>query len=174
MSEAEETAEETAEESIKVIGRTHAAPDPARRYVYLAGPVEVEDTWRKTAAKALGEMGFEALDPMRGEDIKAVGKHVVTDYPDALVVERDLNDLERVRLSGGLCIMNFNTTKDGRRPGATWCELENCRKAGIPVIAIVGRNTHPATKNNPWVKVLAAARVTSLKAALELIEAYFI
>ncbi len=42
--------------------------------------------------------------------IKKVGKHMVTDRSDQAVVNRDLSDLKRTADSGGLCIMNLNTT----------------------------------------------------------------
>jgi hypothetical protein len=122
----------------------------------------------------LNKLDLEGLDPMRGELIKKVGKHIVTDKPDNLIVARDLNDLKRTADSGGLCIMNLNTTREGRRPGATMSELEFCRANGIPVIAIVGKMCHPQFKNNPWVNVIAAATVTSVTAALKLIEDYFV
>lgn len=154
--------------------KAHASPDPVRRYVYLAGPVEEEDTWRTRAVEQLEKLGMEGLDPMRGELIKKVGKHIVTDKPDNLIVARDLNDLKRTADSGGVCIMNLSTTKEGRRPGATMAELEYCRANGIPVIAIVGKTCHPQFRNNPWVNVIAAATVTSLTAALKLVEDYFV
>ena len=50
-----------------------------RRYVYLAGAVEIVDTWRERAATELRAAGFEPLDPMRGEICKQKGKHVVSD-----------------------------------------------------------------------------------------------
>jgi len=152
----------------------HAAADPERRYVYLAGPVEEKDTWRGKTVEHLAKLGLEGLDPMRGESIKKIGKRLVTDRSDSAVVSRDLNDLKRTANSGGLCIMNFNTTKDDRRPGATMCELENCREHGIPVIAVIGKATHPQFRNNAWVNVLSAATVTSVTAALKLIEDYFV
>jgi hypothetical protein len=154
--------------------KAHAAPDPERRYVYLAGPVEEVDTWRARASERLALLGLEGLDPMRGENIKKVGSHMTTDRPDNAVVSRDLSDMKRTAKSGGLCIMNFNTTKEGRRPGATMCELEYCRNAGIPVIAVIGKTCHPQFKNNPWVNVIASAQVTSVTAALKLIEDYFV
>lgn len=170
MSEPEETTEET----IEPTRVAHAAEVPARRYVYLAGPVEEEDTWRAVSMEYLAKLGFEGLHPMRGELIKKVGKRMATDKPDSLIVSRDLNDLKRTADSGGLCIMNLNTTKEDRRPGATMSELEFCRANGIPVIAIIGKSCHPQFRNNPWVNVIAAAIVTSRTAALKLIEEYFV
>ena len=165
---------EQTEESLEPTRVAHAAEVPTRRYVYLAGPVEEEDTWRSASVEYLAKLGLEGLDPMRGELLKKVGKRIKTDKPDNLIVARDLNDLKRTADSGGLCIMNLNTTKTDRRPGATMCELEFCRANGIPVIAIVGKTCHPQFRDNPWVNVIAAAIVSSRTAALKLIEEYFV
>jgi len=170
MTEQIEQTEEVAEPTRKA----HACPDPDRRYVYLAGPVEEEDTWRARSMEYLAKLWLEGLDPMRGETLKKVGKRILTDKPDNAIVSRDLNDLKRVADSGGLCIMNLNTTKEDRRPGATMSELEFCRANGIPVIAIIGKTCHPQFRDNPWVNVIAAAKVTSVTAALKLIEEYFV
>ncbi len=144
-----------------------------RRYVYLAGAVEIVDTWRGRAATELRAAGFEPLDPMRGEICKQKGKHVVSDISGELIVSRDLNDLRRVAASGGLCLMHLKTTAEGRNPTATLCELMFCYDHGIPVIAVIGPKCSPILREHPWVHVLTAHRPTSVTAALELITTYF-
>lgn len=144
-----------------------------RRYVYLAGAVEIVDTWRERAAQVLEEAGFGALDPMRGEICKQKGKHVVSDISGELIVARDLNDLQRVANSGGLCLMHLKTTAEGRAPTATLCELMFCYLNQIPVIAVVGPKCSPILREHPWVHVLTVHRPTSVTAALELITSYF-
>ena len=144
-----------------------------RRYIYLAGAVEIVDTWRERAATVLREAGFETLDPMRGEKCAQKGKHVVSDISGELIVARDLNDLRRVADSGGLCLMHLKTTAEGRAPTATLCELMFCYDHGIPVIAVIGPKCAPILREHPWVKVLTVHRPTSLTAALDLITSYF-
>ena len=144
-----------------------------RRFVYLAGAVEIVDTWRGRAAAELTEAGFTPLDPMRGEQCKQKGKHVVSDISGELIVARDLNDLQRVAASGGLCLMHLKTTAEGRAPTATLCELMFCYDHQIPVIAVIGPKCSPLLREHPWVHVLTVHRPTSLTAALDLITTYF-
>lgn len=144
-----------------------------RRYVYLAGAVEIVDTWRARAAAELTEAGFTPLDPMRGEQCKQKGKHVISDISGELIVARDLNDLQRVASSGGLCLMHLKTTAEGRAPTATLCELMFCYDHQIPVIAVIGPKCSPLLREHPWVHVLTVHRPTSLTAALDLITTYF-
>ncbi len=165
----ENTTEETYEPTRKAI--VVAAP---RRLVYLAGPVEIEDTWRKRAHIALAKMGMEGLDPMRGEEIKTVGKHLETNVPDSLLVTRDLNDLYRTKLSGGFCLMNLSTTKEGRKPIGTLFELQWCFDNNIAVIAVMGRDCDPSYRHHPWINVMVSAQVSSVTAGLKLIEQYFV
>jgi hypothetical protein len=155
------------------IGPTGPAPPP-RRYVYLAGAVEVEDTWRKRAAESLLKMGLEPLDPMRGEKHKKVGKHVQANVPASLLVMRDLNDMQRVSLSGGLVLMNLSITKEGRKPVGTLFELMWSWQERVPVIAVMGRECPPEYKNHPWIKTMVSYEASSVGAALELIEEYFV
>ena len=144
------------------------------RLVYLAGAVEITDTWRERAAKELTEAGFTALNPLRGEDYKQVGKHIVSNIPDNLIVRRDLNDLDRTQQSGGLCLMNLNKTAEGRNPIGTLFELMYCYDRGIPVIAVMSESRcDPAYRKHPWIKAMVAGEVSSVTAAIELIVSYF-
>lgn len=146
-------------------------------FVYLAGPVEVEDTWREKTAeklKKLRELGLkiEPLDPIRTEQIKR-SRGITTDIPPHAVVAMNLHDLNRTRLSGGFVLMNLNTTKEGRRPLGTLFEFQWANDHEVPVIAVVGRDAHPDIRNHPFVIRNAAYVATSLTDALNFIEAHF-
>ena len=154
--------------------KAHAMNDPARRYVYLAGPVEIEDTWRARSIDVLAKMGLEGLDPMRGEQIVAVGQCLRSNVSDSLLVARDLNDLERTRLSGGLTLMNLSKTGEGRPPIGTLFELMWCWERKVPIIAVMGRECLPRYRNHPWIKLMVSEQVPSVTAGLKLIEEYFI
>lgn len=143
------------------------------RLVYLAGPVEIKDTWRERAARELTQSGFTALNPLRGEDYKQIGKHVISDIPDALIVSRDLNDLYRTMMSGGLCLMNLSTTAEGRRPIGTLFELQYCYDNRIPVVAVMGDKCDPAYRKHPWIKTMVGYEAQSVTDALKLISTYF-
>ena len=145
-----------------------------KRCVYLAGPTEIEgDTWRTKAGEKLEQMDFEPIDPMRGEQLRRVGKHLESDVPDEAIVMRDLNDLRRTALTGGICLMSLDTTSDGRRPIGTLFELMWCWLHGVPVVAVMGRNTDPMYRTHPWVKTMVTYKATSMTDALKFIEAYF-
>lgn len=163
-----------AEDEIREPSRKANAVTPPRRYVYLAGAVEIDDTWRKRAAEALSKMGLEPLDPLRGEEHKSVGKHIQASVPDSLLVMRDLNDMQRIKLSGGLVLMNLSTTKEGRKPVGTLFELMWSWDNRVPVIAVMGRDCPPEYKNHPWIKTMVSYEATSVTAALNLIEEYFV
>jgi hypothetical protein len=141
--------------------------------VYLAGACEVEDTWRARAAKALEKLDFEPINPLRGETLRKAGKIVDTDITPKLLVTRDLYDMNQVRLSGGLFIMNLNTTSEGRKPIGTLMELCWAYVHGVPVVGIVGRDCAIEIRKHPWVEECVTHPCTSLKAALELVEEYF-
>lgn len=155
------------------INRNVGAIKPPRRYVYLAGPVELEGTWRKRAGEALTKMGLEPLDPLRGEEHKTVGKHIQASVPASLLVFRDLNDMNRIKYSGGLVLMNLSTTAEGRKPIGTLFELMWCWDNRIPVIAVMGRDCDPSYRNHPWIKTMVSYEATSVTDALNLIEEYF-
>jgi hypothetical protein len=140
-----------------------------QRIVYLAGAVELEDTWRARAYDELEVAGFLPLDPLRGEECKVVGKHLVPNIPAELIVARDLNDLRRVEQSAGICLMHFKTTEDGRGPTATLCEMMWCYDHGVPIIGVLGPKCSPYLKNHPWLKVMVTHRETSLTAAIDII-----
>lgn len=146
-----------------------------RPKVYLAGPAEVEDSWRERATKALDKLGFDVVNPMRGEKLRRgrgegdVGSNV----SDKLIVVRDHYDMNQVKLSGGFFLMNFNTTEDDRDPMGTLMELEWAYINNMPVVGILGRDTVAAIRNHPWIKELVTHPCTSLKASLNLIEQYF-
>ena len=145
----------------------------SKRIVYLAGALELEgDTWRKRAGAALAKMNFIPLDPVRRETIKKVGKYAQSDMSDLAVVNRDLNDLKRMELSGGFVLMNLNNSSDGRRPMGTLFELEWCRSRNIPVVAIMGRECDSSLKNHPWVSVSVIYKASSVQDALTFIESY--
>jgi hypothetical protein len=141
--------------------------------VYLAGAVELEDTWRSRAAEELQAAGYQTLDPLRGEECKVVGKHLVPNVPAELIVARDLNDLRRVARSSGLCLMHLKQTEDGRSPTATLCEMMWCYDHGVPIIGIIGPKCSPYLREHPWVKVMVTHKVTSLTAAIEVITGTF-
>lgn len=143
------------------------------RLVYLAGPVELKDTWRHWAMMQLSAAGFNTLDPMRGEECKKVGKHIESNVSDDLIVHRDLNDLQRVRASGGLCLMNLSTTDEGRRPMGTLFELMWCYDHQVPVVAVVGKKCDPNVRTHPWVRHMIAYPGTSVTDAVTLIKTYF-
>lgn len=145
----------------------------SERLVYLAGAVEIIDTWRERAARELTAAGYVPLNPLRGEDYRKVGKHIVSDISDTLIVRRDLNDLDRTALSGGLCLMNLSTTAEGRNPIGTLFELMYCYDRGIPVIAVMGDKCAPAYKKHPFIKEMVSCEVSSVTAALELFAHYF-
>lgn len=144
-----------------------------RPKVYLAGPAEVEDSWRDRATKALDKLGFDVINPMRGEKLRQKRGDIASDISDKLIVTRDHYDMNQVRLSGGFFLMNFSTTAEGRDPMGTLMELEWAWIHNVPVIGILGRDAAAIIKNHPWVKELVTHPSTSLKAALELIEQYF-
>jgi nucleoside 2-deoxyribosyltransferase len=145
-----------------------------KRAVYLAGPVEVEgDTWRARAAEALEKLGFEPINPLRGEEIKKVGKHIQSDVPDKAIVVRDKSDLRRVQLTGGFVVMNLCTTSDGRDPIGTLFELQWCVDRDVPVIAVMGRGCKPNYRTHPWIKEAVGYEASSLTDALNFIENYF-
>lgn len=164
----------TESEEIREPTRKSNEATPPRRYVYLAGPVELEGTWRKRAGEALAKMGLEPLDPLRGEDHKTVGKHIKASVPDSLLVMRDLNDMQRIKLSGGLVLMNLSTTAEGRKPIGTLFELMWLWDNRVPVIAVMGRDCDPSYKNHPWIKEMVSYEATSVTDALNLIEEYFV
>lgn len=162
------------EEEIREPTRKANEATPPRRYVYLAGPVELEGTWRARAGEALAKMGLEPLDPLRGEDHKTVGKHIKASVPDSLLVMRDLNDMQRIKISGGLVLMNLSTTAEGRKPIGTLFELMWCWDNRVPVIAVMGRDCAPEIKNHPWIKTMVSYEASSVTDALNLIEEYFV
>jgi hypothetical protein len=143
-------------------------------FIYLAGAVELEDTWRDRATVELLAMGFTALNPLRGENNKVVGRHLEANVTPEMIVARDLNDLWRVHQSAGVCLMHLKNTVDGRRPTATLCELMWCYLHRVPVIAVIGPKCCAYYREHPWVKVLVTHRDTSLTAALDTIEKHFV
>lgn len=146
-----------------------------KRLIYLAGPIEYEgDTWRAKATELLEKLGFKTLNPLRNEQIKKVGKHLVSDLSDTEVVRRDLDDLKRTSLSGGLILANLNKTSSGRSPIGTLFELMYAYDNNIPVVSIMGKNCDPHIKTHPWVKYCTTCTVTSLTAAVEIIERLFV
>ncbi len=163
-----------ADEEIREPTRKSGQAAPPRRYVYLAGPVELEGTWRKRASEALTKMGLEPLDPLRGEDHKTVGKHIQASVPDSLLVMRDINDMQRIKISGGLVLMNLSTTAEGRKPIGTLFELMWLWGKRVPVIAVMGRDCDPSYKNHPWIKEMVSYEASSVTDALNLIEEYFV
>ncbi len=146
----------------------------SNRHVYLCGPVEVEgDTWREKTSIKLKELGFVPIDPLRGEDLKKVGRHVESDLSDKMIVRRDLNDMERTRMSGGLVLANLQTTADGRTPIGALFEIMWANVYQVPVISVLGEKTHVSIRTHPWVKFCSTDETTSLTKALEIIERYF-
>jgi hypothetical protein len=141
----------------------------AKKVVYLAGAVELTDTWRGRAEKELRDAGFEPLNPLRGEECKAVGKHLVTNVTDKMIVARDLNDLRQVKQSAGVCLMHFKTTAEGRQPTATIAEMMWCYLNAVPIVAVIGPKCSPVLREHPWVKVMVASQSTSLTGAIETI-----
>lgn len=146
-----------------------------RPKVYLAGPAEVVDTWRGRAAKALDKLGFDAINPLRGERLKHDRRGLIgSDCPPTLMVVRDHFDMDAAKRSGGLILMSLNTSPEGREPTATLMELEYSYIKSIPVIAIASpKLCLPRYREHPWLEVMAAYRATSLTRALKVIEQYF-
>lgn len=145
------------------------------RYIYLAGPIEYQgDTWRKKASVLVKEHGFVALDPLRNENIKKVGKHLESDFTDKGIVRRDLDDLNRTRLSGGLMIANLNKTADGRECVGTLFEMMYAYDHQIPVISIMGKACPVNLKTHPWILYCSTYETTSLTGAVECIVKYFL
>ncbi len=145
-----------------------------KRLVYLAGPIEIVDTWRERAGAVLEKLGFESINPLRGEDFKKSGKYIQSDIPDTLIVMRDTNDLQRCNASGGFCLMNLAKTREGRNPIGTLFELQWCWERRLPIIAVMGAQCDPGYKNSPWIKTMVSYQATSVTDALTLIEAYFV
>jgi hypothetical protein len=141
--------------------------------VYLAGAVELEDTWRARAAEVLNAADIETINPVRGEECTVVGKHLVPNIPAEVIVSRDLNDLRRVQQAAGVCLMHFKTTADGRLPTATLCEMMWCYDHGVPVIGVIGPKCSPYLREHPWIKVMVTHRETSLTAAMDIIVEHF-
>ena len=141
-----------------------------KRIVYLAGPVEIEDTWREKAADALEKLDFKVLNPLRGEEFKRVGKHIRSSMSDKAIVQRDINDLERVKLSGGFILMNLNSTLEGRNPIGTLFELMWSYLNHVPVVAVMGRECQPVYKNHSWIKEMVMHQATSITDAINFIE----
>jgi hypothetical protein len=146
----------------------------SERFVYLAGPVEIVDTWRERAARELEAAGYTPLNPLRGEDYAQCGKHIKSSIPDQLIVTRDLNDLARTEYSGGLCLMNLSSTAEGRRPIGTLFELQWCYDHRLPVVAVMGSKCDPAYRKHPWIKVMVGYEAASVTEALALINTYFL
>lgn len=147
-----------------------------KRIVYLAGPVEVEGAvWRERVSKRLEELGFEPLNPLRGEEIRKVGKFVQSDIPDKTIVARDKSDMNRVRLTGGFVIMNLNTTNEGRPPIATLMELQWCVDHDVPVLGIMSdRDCDSRIRTHPWINESLSYKVTSVTAALAFVEGHLV
>jgi nucleoside 2-deoxyribosyltransferase len=141
--------------------------------VYLAGPCEAEDTWRERAAEKLDALGFEAVNPLRGEKLRLKRGSITSDVPGTLSFDRDHYDLEQVKLSGGLIIANLDTTREGRDPTATIAECEWAFLNRVPLIAITGKRCKADLKNHPWLERWSCARCTSLTKALQIIELFF-
>jgi hypothetical protein len=145
----------------------------SKRLVYLAGAVELEDTWRERAGDELATAGYEPINPLRGENSEKIQQKLVVDVTPELIVARDLLDLDRVRRSGGICLMHFKSTDDGRRPTATLCEMMWFYMNHVPIVAVIGPKCCAYLRDHPWVKVMVTHRETSLTGALDLIESYF-
>lgn len=144
-----------------------------KRIIYLAGPIEIQgDTWRGRASEALAKLGFDTLDPLRGEELRKVGKHIESNLSPKAIVQRDKNDLRRTEISGGIVLANLNTTKDGRNPIGTLFELEWCTNHGVPVVAVMGRDCDPNYRTHPWICESVMYQATSVTDALNFIEVY--
>jgi nucleoside 2-deoxyribosyltransferase len=146
----------------------------SNRIIYLAGPIEYEgDTWRTRATEMLAKLGFKTIDPLRNEQIYKVGKHLRSDLTDKEVVRRDLDDLRRTKLSGGLVLANLNKTSTGRSPIGTLFELMWSYDNSLPVVSIMGKNCDPHIKTHPWVRYCTTCETTSLTAAVAVIGKLF-
>lgn len=144
------------------------------RYIYLCGPVEVEgDTWREKTAEKLLSLGFHSIDPVRNENLRRVGKHIQSDIDDKMMVRRDLNDLERTRLSGGLILANLQTTSDGRTPMGSLFELMWAYIKGVPVVTILNSKVDVHIRTHPWVRYCSTYEASSMTDALKIVELYF-
>lgn len=142
----------------------------------------MEDTWREHASKLIVKIGagedeeegpFEAVNPLRGEELRNARKHVTSSLGDITIVRRDLYDIDRCARSGGLMLANLNTTSTGRTPVGTLFELQAAYDRSMPVVCVTG-NTAAHIKNHPWVKYCTAVEVTSVTRAIEAIEEIFL
>lgn len=144
-----------------------------RPSVYLAGPVEKVDTWRKLAAERLTSSGLRPINPLRNETIHFESGGVITsDIPDNAIVARDLNDLKATSLSGGFCLMNLQTSDEGRRPIGSLFELQYCYDHSIPVIAVMGEKCDRTISTHPWVRNHIVAGFPSVEEAIDFILSY--
>ena len=144
-----------------------------RRKVYLAGCVEVEDTWRGEAEKLLHDLGFETINPIRQETIRIQNGVAVSSLNPKAVMDRNLLDLHDMRRSGGFILMNLNSTREGRRPMGCLMELMWAYERQVPVIAFMGDDTHPDIRYHPWIRSCITCCSESLEGAIGIIRRYF-
>lgn len=141
--------------------------------VYLAGPVEKVDTWRKQAAKRLAKIGFQPINPLRKETISFDGSICKSEASDRVIVTRDLNDLKYTERTGGLCLMKLDTTAEGRKPIGSLFELQYCYDNTIPVVAVMGSRCDEGIRTHPWVRHHIVKAFPTVEEAISFIEDYF-
>jgi len=141
--------------------------------VYLAGPVEKVDTWRKQAAKKLAKIGLRPINPLRKETISFSGAVCTSGESDRVIVTRDLNDLKVTGMTGGLCLMKLDTTAEGRQPIGSLFELQYCYDNTIPVVAVMGTDCNEGIRTHPWVRHHIVKSFPTVEEAIDFIENYF-
>lgn len=146
--------------------------------VYLAGPIEIKDTWREETEKALKIRGLDPIDPIRNEKTQINSFGVPgppPDLPGSLVVARDLSDLRETKYSGGFVLMNLNTSDEGRRPIGSLFELQWCYDNQVPCIVFMHEETtDPSIFCHSWVHNHATHIVSTLEEALKFVEQYLV
>ena len=141
--------------------------------VYLAGPVEKIDTWRKGAANRLSKIGFRPINPLRKEKVHFDGAVCTSEVSDRVIVSRDLNDLKFTERTGGLCLMKLDTTTEGRTPIGTLFELQYCFDYNIPVVAVMGVACDEGIRTHPWIRHHIVKSFPTVTEAIDFIENYF-
>lgn len=137
---------------------------------YLAGPVELVDTWREKASKDLREIGVEPINPMEGEEIRRLDNGmVISQFTHKEILERNIRDLVAVKKSNGVCLMKLDTSEEGRRPTGALLEFEWCVLNEVPVIWVVSEKTETNIRHSPWTSEQATYIAESMEDAIEYI-----
>ncbi len=141
---------------------------------YLAGPVELIDTWREKASKDLKEIGVEPINPMEGEEIRKLDNGMFTSqFTPKEILERNIRDLVSVKESNGICLMKLDTSEEGRRPTGALLEFEWCVLNEVPVVWVVSDRTEQNIRCSPWTAEQATHIAESMEDALGYIKSNY-